>query len=416
MTKKVPAAEKAAKPAAKRSVKAEIKKSTPEVEKVVVAPEVKVAKVEVADKPISAMEALLLRVGHTIKVFRRGEEVEGIITSLSNKLMLVDIGAKTEGVVVDKDLKEAGDLLNELKVGDSVKAFVKYPENEQGQIVLSLKKALEDSRWAMFEGWLTSEKEVEVQGLEVNKGGMIVKVDNIRGFVPTSQFGEQYLGKMAQLVGKSFKAKVIEVDKDQNRLIFSEKLVSEAEGLAKKDEALEHVSVNDSLEGTVSGIMPFGVFVTVSVPVKDEKGKPSGELAKVEGLVHISEISWEKVTDPNEMFKVGQEVSVQVIGVDKAVSKLNLSIKRLANDPWVGIDAKYAVGTRHKGNVVRIAPYGTLINFEKGIDGLVHISKQPQGKEFKMGEEVDVYVEMLDLKTRRMSLGVVLTEVPVGYR
>ena len=116
------------------------------------------------------------------------------------------------------------------------------------------------------------------------------------------------------------------------------------------------------------------------------------------------------------MFKVGQEVKVQVIGVDKEAGKLNLSIKRLSDDPWTSVEAKYAVGTRHKGKVVRIAPYGVLVNFERGVDGLIHVSKQPQGKEFGMGDDVDVYVEMLDVKTRRMSLGVVLTEVPVGYR
>jgi len=360
----------------------------------------------------SAMERLLAKTGQSIRVFKKGEEVVGMITALSSRLMLIDVGAKTEGVVMDRDLKDAGDVLSQFKVGDEIKAFVKYPENDQGQIVLSLKKAFEESRWAMFDEWMQTEKEVEVIGAEVNKGGMIVKVGNDRGFVPTSQFGEQYLGKMNQLLDKVFKVKVIEVDKEQNRLIFSEKLVSEAEGLAKKDEALEHVNTGNDLSGTVSGIMPFGVFVTVSVPVADK----GGELAKVEGLVHISEISWEKVTDPNEIFKVGQEVKVQVIGVDKEVGKLNLSIKRLMNDPWKEIEKKYVIGTRHKGRVVRVAPYGVLVNFERGIDGLVHVSKQPQGKEYKVGEEVDAYVEMLDIKTRRMSLGVVLTEVPVGYK
>jgi len=366
--------------------------------------------------PTSAMDQLMAAKGGSLRIFKRGDEVEGVITFISSKMLLVDVGSKTEGVVMDRDLKDAGDVLKTFKLGDKIKAFVKYPENDQGQTVLSLKKALEDSRWGMFEDWLQTEKEVEIFGLEVNKGGMIVRVDNVRGFVPTSQFGEQYLGKMTQLLGKSFKAKVIEVDKEQNRLIFSEKLVSEAEGLARKDVALEHVTVGDKLEGTVSGIMPFGVFVTVGVPVKDAKDDKVIEEAKVEGLVHISEISWEKVIDPNLLFKVGQEMKVQVIGIDKEAGKLNLSIKRLGKDPWEGIEERFAVGTRHKGKVVRVAPYGTLVNFEKGIDGLIHVSKMPQGKDYKVDEEVDAYVEMLDVSTRRMSLGVVLTEVPVGYR
>ena len=203
-------------------------------------------------------------------------------------------------------------------------------------------------------------------------------------------------------------------------------MISDAEGLAKKDEALAFVTIGQKLSGTVSGIMPFGVFVTVNVPVKDKPADSAGKagqfakaadsVAKVEGLVHISEISWEKVEDPNLVFKVGQEVEVMVIGVEKEAGKLNLSIKQLSGDPWSDIEVKFAVGTKHNGKVVRIAPYGVFVNFDRGIDGLIHVSKQPQGKEFKMGEEVNVYVEMIDAKSRRMSLGVVLTEVPVEYR
>src|SRR3989338_8862937 len=241
---------------------------------------------------------------------------------------------------------------------------------------------------------MDEDREVEGAGLEVNKGGMVVKTGEVRGFVPASQFGEKYLGNMEDLMGKTFKVRVIEVDKAQNRLIFSEKLVSDAEGLAKKDEALADIVAGARLLGTVSGTMPFGVFVTVNVPVK---GKC--EVAKVEGLVHISEISWEKVEDPNTMFKVGQEVEVMVIGVEKEAGKLNLSIKQLSGDPWSDIETKYAVGTKHVGKVFRIAAYGVFVNFERGIDGLLHVSTQPLGKDFAVGETVDVYVEMLDAKS-----------------
>jgi len=147
------------------------------------------------------------------------------------------------------------------------------------------------------------------------------------------------------------------------------------------------------------------------VPMKDKD-----EVAKVEGLIHISEISWEKVEDPNVMFKVGQEVHVQVIGIDKGAGKLNLSIKQMSGDPWSKIETDYAIGTKHSGKVVRLAPYGIFVNFDKGVDGLIHISKKPADKEFKMGDAVEVFVENLDVKARRMSLGVVLTEVPIAYK
>ncbi len=367
---------------------------------------------KVSNPSDSLMDRLMASAKTALVTPKRGQQLDGTVSFLSKKMVLVDIGAKTEGMVTDEEAKEAADVIEGLKIGDKITVFVKHPENDQGQILLSLRKAVEEGRWSVFKKWMDEDKEVEVAGLEVNKGGMVVKVGELRGFVPASQFGEKYLGNMDQLLNKSFKVKVIEVDKAQNRLIFSEKLISDAEGLAKKDEALAYVTIGQKLSGTVSGIMPFGVFVTVNVPIKDK----AGQFAKVEGLVHISEISWEKVEDPNLVFKVGQEVGVMVIGVEKEAGKLNLSIKQLSGDPWKEIETKFAVGTKHSGKVVRIAPYGVFVNFERGIDGLIHVSKQPQGKEFKIGEEVNVYVEMIDAKSRRMSLGVVLTEVPVEYR
>jgi small subunit ribosomal protein S1 len=365
-----------------------------------------------AGKSMSVMDKLMEGASAFPGALKKGQKVEGLVVSIGKKMVLVDIGAKTEGVVTGEDLVEAYDVLAELKVGDRTEAYVKFPENDQGQIILSLKQAADENRWSRFKKLMEEEKEVEVSGVEVNKGGMVVKVGEIRGFVPTSQFGEKFLGNMEELLNKNFKVRVIEVDKDQNRLIFSEKMVSDSESLAKKGEALEMVAAGDKLEGTVSGIMPFGVFVTVNVPMKEK----AGEVARVEGLIHISEISWEKVEDPNVMFKVGQEVKVQVIGIDKSAGKLNLSIKQMTDDPWKEIEKNYAVGTKHSGKVVRIAPYGIFVNFEKGVDGLIHISKKPADKEFAIGDKVEAFVEMIDAKARRMSLGVVLTEVPVAYK
>jgi small subunit ribosomal protein S1 len=371
-------------------------------------------KKKVSDVKMSLMDRLLAGSKVEPTTLRRRQEIEGVITSLGRRLLLLDIGAKTEGVVTGEDAAEAADLLAELKVGDKIKAFVKHPENDQGQIILSLSQAAESGRWEKYTKMMAEETETEVVGLEVNRGGMVVKSGEMRGFVPTSQFGEKYLGKMEDLLNTKFKVKIIEVDQEQNRLIFSEKLVSDSKAMAKRHEALEGVKENEKLVGTVSGIMPFGVFVTVGVPMpKDKKETKS---AKVEGLIHISEISWKKVEDPNTLFKVGQEVNVQVIGIEKKAGKLNLSIKRLSHDPWDGIEKVYAIGTKHKGKVVRSAPYGVFVNFEPGIDGLIHVTNKPADKEFEVGEEVNVFVEKIDGKNRRMSLGMVLTEVPVGYR
>jgi len=325
---------------------------------------------------------------------------------------LVDIGAKTEGMVVDREFEAAQDYITDLKMGDEVSVFVVSPENERGQILLSLKRALVDRKWEQFTEYMATGESVEVKGLEVNKGGMIVLSEGIRGFVPSSQFGKTFLGKMDLLIEKDFKVKVIEVDKEKNRLIFSERLVSEAEEIAKKAEALKFVKSGDTFEGVVSGIMPFGVFVGVEVPLADSKEG----MGKVEGLVHISEISWEKVNDPNDYFKLGDRVKVRVLGIDEDAGKLNLSVKQLTDDPWKTVETKYPVGAKVSGKVSRTAPFGAFVTLEPGVDGLIHISKIPSGNEPKVGGEIEIFVENIDVEQRRMSLGIVLTEVPVGYK
>jgi ribosomal protein S1 len=373
-------------------------------------------------KKPSTMEELIEATGYEIRAPRPGQVVTGMITDVSKKMVLLDIGAKTEGMVVDREYEAARDYIKELAVGDEVSAYVLSPENERGQILLSLKRALIDRKWELFAQYLETGETVEVSGLEVNKGGMIVSTDTVRGFVPSSQFGKEFLGRMEDLLGKNFKVKVIEVDKEKNRLIFSERHVSEAEAIAKKAEALHFVKAGDMYEGVVSGIMPFGAFVGVEVPLtkpvtsNQKPGTGKGEVGKVEGLVHISEIAWEKVNDPNDYFKLGDRVKVKVLGVDTSMGKLNLSVKQLSADPWSTADKKYPSGAKVTGKVSRTAPFGAFVTLEPGVDGLIHISKIPAGSEPKVGDTVDVYVESVDVEQRRMSLGMVLTEVPVGYK
>ncbi len=361
----------------------------------------------------STMEELLSMTGYTLSVPKPGSVVKGIVTDVTKKMILVDIGAKTEGMVVDREFEAASDYVTDLHPGDEVSVFVVSPENERGQILLSLKRALVDRKWEKFIEFMSTGESVEVKGLEVNKGGMIVLSESIRGFVPSSQFGKAFLGKMDLLIEQSFKVKVIEVDKEKNRLIFSERLVSEADEIAKKTVALKFVKSGDVYEGIVSGIMPFGVFVGVEVPFTGETDKGLG---KVEGLVHISEISWEKVNDPNDYFKLGDRVKVKVLGIDEDAGKLNLSVKQMSDDPWKTVETKYPVGAKVTGKVSRTAPFGAFVTLEPGVDGLIHISKIPSGNEPKVGGKIEVFVENIDPEQRRMSLGMVLTEVPVGYK
>jgi len=215
-------------------------------------------------------------------------------------------------------------------------------------------------------------------------------------------------------------AKVIEVDRVQNRLVLSEKAVSEAGEIEEKRKALVAVKIGGEYDATVVGVVPFGVFAEIIIPKdKESRGKKkvtAEEPIRLEGLIHISELSWEKIDDVNKMVKVGDKIKVQVIGIDEENGKLALSVKRLSDDPWSIVEKKYKIESKHTGSVVKVAPYGVLVRLEKGIEGLIHASKIPGDKSFSEGEKVYVFVESVDLEKRRLSLGVVLTTKPVGYK
>jgi len=359
------------------------------------------------------MEELVKKTGYQFPGLRKGSQVEGTITDISKQAVLIDIGAKTEGLVISKERELIEDYVAQLKVGDKIKVVVFSPENDKGQILLSLREAAADHKWNLFNQYLETKEIVKVRGLDINKGGLVARFMGVRGFVPASQLGRKYLGKPEELQNKLFKVKVIEVDREKNRLIFSEKQVSEADALAAKKEALKRIKVGGAYQGRVSGVMPFGIFVHVE---EKESAKKKGAGLFLEGLVHISEISWERVDDLNKMFKVGDRVEVKVLEVNEEDGKLNLSIKQLTDDPWTQIAKKYPVDKKVKGKVTRLVAFGAFVELEPGIEGLIHISKIPAEYKIKKGDQVNVYVESVDLEKRRMSLGLVLKAKPVGYK
>lgn len=371
-----------------------------------------------SDKP-KTMEELLAQTKTTIVVPQKGQVITGKVKLKNKKSLIVDIGAKTEGVVGDKEYELAADYIDELKEGDEVEAVVLSAVTDKGQILLSLKQAALDAKWEVFEEALKNDTSLEAKGIEVNKGGLIVIVEGMRGFVPSSQFGKDHIGNIKALKGATIKVKPIEVDAEKNRLIFSERHVSEAEELELRDQALESVHEGAVYEGVVSGAMPFGLFVTVEVTVpegSEDKAGKDGHVGHVEGLIHISEISWEKVQDPRDYHKVGDRIKVKVLGIDDENGKLNLSLKQLSTDPWVGIAEKYPVGTTFGGTVSRVESFGVFVNVEAGVDGLIHASKLTNENQFTKGEKVTVTVESVEPDQRRMSLSPVSTEVPVGYK
>lgn len=352
------------------------------------------------------MDELLKSTGYQLKGFKKGEVVKGKVVEVTGRTVYIDIGGKAEAIVAEKEFALSKDYFRAMKPGDDITGVVLITENDSGQVILSLKRAAADSKWKQFEDALAEEKTITVKGKEVTKGGLLVDAEGVYGFVPASQLSRDYENNSAALVGKNISVKVIEVDRQQNRLVLSEKAVSEAEEIEKRKKVLEAVKLESEYTGKVVGIVPFGAFVEIEID--------NGE--KLEGLVHISEMSWEKIDEVAKFLKESQEVRVQVIGVDEENGKLALSMKRLSSDPWINVGKKYKTDSKHEGVVTKITPYGILVRLEKGIEGLIHASKMPADMPFKEGDKVEVFVESLDLEKRRLSLGVVLTEKPVGYK
>lgn len=355
-------------------------------------------------KEPQTMEELLAATGYKFKGLKRGEKVDGVVTEINPKNLYIDIGGKTLGVILGKELALIKDFLPNLKPGDKVRAYVGSPETERGQILLSLRDFVKEFAWKKYEDFLLSGEEMEVKGREVNKGGLIVDAPHgLQGFIPGSQIGSTWRGRIDQLVGKSIRAKVIEVKKEQNRLVFSEKAISDAQKIATAAKILQKIKTGEEFEGEVMQIAPFGLFVKVKI----------GE-ETIEGLAHISEVSWLKVDDLNKLYKAGDKVKVKVISTED--NRLQFSIKQLLPDPWDKLEEQYPLEKKVTGKVMKLASFGALVELGEGIEGLLHISKIPPEFMIKEGDQIDVFVDSIDKKARKISLGLVLKEKPVEYK
>jgi small subunit ribosomal protein S1 len=360
----------------------------------------KAKKVHKAD---SAMAKLLQEKDLQMKDLHPGDLIEGVVVAVTHGEILIDVGAKSEGIVSGMELADVDSVHKSLKPGDTVMAKIVQSENAQGYIVLSLRKAEKDRKWKDAEDALASGTVIEATIIEYNKGGLLCDCLNLRGFIPLSHLDRSHfandIAKFAAgsetelkeslkvLSGKILKVKVIELDAEKNRFVLSEKDALSAYSSESKEKKLSEIEPGKTLEGIVTGIMPFGIFV---------------DLGGVEGLVHISEIAWEKVNHPSHYFKVGQMVQVMVLGIDEQSRKLALSVKRLTPNPWETVEKKYPVGTKVKGVVSKIVPFGAFVTIEKGLDGLIHVSEA--GAPLKEGEEVEAMVVQVDGANQKLAL------------
>lgn len=360
-------------------------------------------------KSPQTMEELLAQTGYQLKGLKKGDVVEGKVSRVSPKELTIDIGRKTECVVIDRELETYKEVLMALKPGDTVICQVIVEENDRGNPVVSLRRNIFEKRWAELVQKQKSGQTLEVLFKEPVRGGILVDYGGIRGYIPQSQLDSEMSRQIEKLTGRRVTVKIVEVDQETNRLVFSQRQAVEGEALIKQKEILSLVPVGESVQATITGVVPFGAFAKFSV-IKDK------ESHDIEGLIHISEIAWEKVDDPNTYLKVGDALKVKVVGVDEKTGKLTLSLKQLLPDPWDHVLDMFEKDSIVKGTVTRVTPFGVFVSLSTGIEGLIHISKLAPGQEPKVGDEITATIEEIKPDQRKVSLSMTLTEKPVGYR
>jgi small subunit ribosomal protein S1 len=345
----------------------------------------------------------LLENAYKVKKLTKGNILEGTIVYISPTEILIDIGAKSEGVVTGRELTRLDPgFLSELRVGDQILAYVAVPEDKNGNILLSLARAQIEKDWREAERLFREQEVFEGSVAGYNKGGLIVRLGKVRGFVPTSQLS--MLGgepasveeRKAALVGTAIQLKVIELERERNRLILSERAAVRDWRRKQKDKLLEELSEGDIRTGVVSSLCDFGAFV---------------DLGEADGLVHLSEISWRRVTHPGEVLRVGQEVEVYVLNVDRERKRIGLSLKRLMPDPWTIIDEQYDVGQLVEGVITKLVKFGAFARLaDTDIEGLIHVSElssehvdHPR-EVVQDGDVLALRIIKIDTSRRRMGL------------
>jgi ribosomal protein S1 len=344
--------------------------------------------------------AILLKKQHPPKILK-GQEIDAKIISLSRKSVVFDIGAKAHAILGQEEIKEISTYLPYLKEGEVVKARIIASESKDGYPVVSLRKLFNKGKWDILIQKKEKEEEIEVICGEYGKGGVFIDFMGIRGVIPKIQLIGPSLEHPEKLRGQKIKVKILEADEKKNRLVVSQKAAVLKTSQKELKEKFDKIVEGKKYQARVLGVSEFGAFC---------------EVEGVEGLVHISEISWEKVTDPSAYIRVGETIDVMVVEKNPVDLKLNLSLKRLANDPWKNIEEKYPRDKELVGEDVRKEKYGYFVRFEPGVEGLIHISKLEGEAELKIGQKIKVYIEKINDKNRRISLLLPQREKPVTYR
>ena len=332
----------------------------------------------------------------------KGEILSAVVTKLTSSEILVDIGAKTEALVLEKDKRIMRSLLSSIKLGDKVTVAVLNPESDYGNPVVSLRRFNDERVWKQLDALQKSKEPMEAMVDESTKGGFLVSTkDGLSGFLPNSQ--TVFLENSQDLVGKTINVSVIEINRVARKIIFSQKATV---GSADFEKAVKDLKIGQKIEATISNVAPFGIFLSVQLPDKKV----------VEGFVHISEVSWERTVTIPETFKAGEKLEAEILNFDKDSQRVNLSIKKLIKDPFEEKLKSYTVDQKISGSVVKILSNGVLISVGEGIEGFIKKDKIPANISYNEGSPVTATVVEVDTRRHRLILVPVLTEKPMGYR
>lgn len=360
----------------------------------------------------SPMEDLLNQ--HVVEIPEVGDVIPGTVMFVASSYALVDLGPMGTGIVLGKEMRDGLGPEGKLKVGTTVTATLMSYENEDGYIELSIREASYEKSWEDIEHKLTNREVVATKVSEANKGGLMVEINGIVGFLPVSQLASEHyprvedgdknkiLDLLKKLIGQEIQVRILDADRETEKLIVSEKAAQSE----KERELINLLKVGDIVSGEVSGVVDFGAFVKFTPPVRED-GKKPGE--KLEGLVHISELAWQLIDDPREMIKTGDAVEAKIIGIEE--TRISLSMKALKKDPWDEVLEKYKVGDVVSGKVDKINHFGAFVYLDKDIHGLAHVSEFQDiypGKKieevFKEGETYTWNILSIEPKSHRMGL------------
>ncbi|MFG3049873.1 30S ribosomal protein S1 [Kitasatospora sp. NPDC048239] len=351
---------------------------------------------QVAVNDIGDAEAFLAAIDETIKYFNDGDIVEGVIVKVDRDEVLLDIGYKTEGVIPSRELsiKHDVDPHEVVSVGDNIEALVLQKEDKEGRLILSKKRAQYERAWGTIEKIKEEDGIVTGTVIEVVKGGLILDI-GLRGFLPASLVEMRRVRDLQPYVGKELEAKIIELDKNRNNVVLSRRAWLEQTQSEVRQTFLTTLQKGQVRSGVVSSIVNFGAFV---------------DLGGVDGLVHVSELSWKHIDHPSEVVEVGQEVTVEVLDVDMDRERVSLSLKATQEDPWQQFARTHQIGQVVPGKVTKLVPFGAFVRVDEGIEGLVHISELAERhveipeQVVQVGDEIFVKVIDIDLERRRISL------------